>query len=362
MALQEYKCPNCGGPITFNPGMQEMVCPYCDSVINIEALGYMDESAEQTPEDQVAIWDYNGSVWRDDEQQGLAVYTCNSCSGEIVGDETLGAATCPFCGSPVVMTAKFSGALRPDLLIPFKLDKNYALSSLDKHYSKKKLLPAVFKENNHLEDIKGVYVPFWLYNADTDAHMEYRGTKVRKWSDSRYFYTETSHFQIIRAGSLGFNDVPADGSKKVDDVLMESIEPYNMIDSAAFNNAYLAGFYANKYDMDAKECSPRANERIKNSTASEFRKTVTGYVTVRPVVANIRINCGGVRYALLPVWLLGSTWEDKSYIFAMNGQTGKFVGDLPLDKAKRRRLYWTMFGIIAASLLAITQGYILFFI
>ncbi|MCL2628181.1 MAG: TFIIB-type zinc ribbon-containing protein [Oscillospiraceae bacterium] len=360
MALKEYKCPNCSGPISFNPGTQELTCPYCNSIINIEALNYMDEQTEQTPEEQAAIWDYDGNSWHEGEEHGLVVYTCNSCSGEIVGDETLGAATCPFCGSPVVMTAKFAGSLRPDLVIPFKLDKDYALSSLDKHYAKKRLLPDVFKENNHLEDVKGVYVPFWLYDADTDSHMEYRGTKVRTWSDRNYIYTETSHFQIIRGGALGFDAVPADGSEKVDDALMESIEPYNMGDWAGFNTAYLAGFYANKYDKDAKECSPRANERIKNTTTAEFRKTVVGYNSVRQVSSNVRINCGGVRYALFPVWLLGSTWEDKSFIFAMNGQTGKFVGDLPLDKAKRRRLYWTMFGIIAASLLAISQAYIAF--
>ena len=356
MSLLEYKCPNCGRSLSFDAEKQEMTCLYCKSVISVQALKEMDEVLTREPE-----WSYEGGSWREGEQQGLALYSCNSCGGEIVGDETLGATTCPFCGNPVVMTAKFSGALRPDLVIPFKLDKEYALASLDKHYMKKRLLPAVFKENRHLEDVKGVYVPFWLYNADTDAHMEYRGTKVRTWSDKNYIYTETSHFQILRAGTLGFNDVPADGSEKINDTLMESIEPYSMNDSAAFSNAYLAGFYANKYDLDAKQCSPRANERIRNTTASEFRKTVTGYNSVRPVNANIRINCGGVRYALLPVWLLGSTWEGQSYIFAMNGQTGKFVGDLPLDRAKRRRLYWMMFGIFAASLLAVSQVYIAFF-
>jgi hypothetical protein len=146
-----------------------------------------------------------------------------------------------------------------------------------------------------------------------------------------------------------------DGSKSIDDTLMESIEPFNMADSVDFQSAYLAGYYANKYDVDAAKGSPRANERIKNSTVTEFAKTIAGYTTVTPLSTNIRVQCGGVRYALLPVWLLGSTWEGRSFIFAMNGQTGKLVGDLPLDKAERRRQYWKMFAIIAASLLLITQ-------
>ena len=358
MALLEYKCPNCGGPINFNPGTQEMVCPYCGSVMDVEALRSMDEELANAQEDEAADWGYEGYGWREDELQGMVVYTCNSCSGEIIGDETLGAASCPFCGSPVVMTSRFSGALRPDLLIPFRLDKNAALASLERHYLKKKLLPNVFKTRNHIEEVKGVYVPFWLYNADANAHLEYRGTKVRSWSDSKYNYTETSHYRIVREGSLGFDNVPVDGSKSVDDTLMESVEPFDTAAAVDFQSAYLAGYYANKYDVDSNECAPRANERIKNSTITEFGKTVIGYTTVSPVSSNIRLSSGGVRYALLPVWMLGSTWEGQNFIFAMNGQTGKFVGDLPLDKAARRRHYWMMFGIIAGALLLITQGVI----
>jgi len=327
--------------------------------MDVEALRSIDEEIAQIPKEEAAKWDYAGNEWSEGEQQGMAVYTCNSCSGEIVGEETMGAATCPFCGSPVVMTAKFSGSLRPDLVIPFKLDKNVALDSLEKHYQKKKLLPKVFKERNHLEEVKGVYVPFWLYNADANAHLEYRGTRVRRWSDSRYNYTETSFFRIARGGTLGFDSVPVDGSKSVDDTLMESVEPFDYACAVDFHSAYLAGYYANKYDFDAAACSPRANERIRNTTVAEFAKTVIGYATVTPVSSNIRLNCGDIRYALLPVWLLGSTWEGKNYIFAMNGQTGKFVGDLPLDKKERRRRYWTMFGIIAGALLLLTQAFVL---
>ncbi|MCL2079444.1 MAG: hypothetical protein FWH17_06315 [Oscillospiraceae bacterium] len=360
MALQEYKCPNCSGPVSWNPGAQEIVCPYCASVINPEAISFMDDEPKQA-DDVGAAWDYDGSAWRDEEHPGMVVYSCNSCGGEVVGDETLGAAACPFCGSPVLISGVFTGALRPNLVIPFKLDKAFALQSLDKHYTGKKLLPTVFKSANHISETKGVYIPFWLYDADADAHIDYRGTKVRTWSDSRYVYTETSHYKIARGGSLGFLAVPADGSKKIDNTLMESLEPYNVGEAMEFNNAYLAGFYANKYDLDAKECSPRVNERIKSSTVSEFRKTVTGYTTVTQTGANIRVNCSRIHYALFPVWLLGSTWEGKSYMFAMNGQSGKFVGDLPLDKSKRWSYYWKMFGIIAASLLVLTQGYIAFF-
>ena len=356
MALQEYKCPNCGGAIQFDPGTQEMVCPFCDSKMNIDAVMTMDLSQEQ--ESESIDWGYEGNSWQDDEQQGMVVYSCQFCAGEIVGDETLGATSCPFCGNPVVMTSKFSGTLRPDIVIPFKLGKDVALKSLQKHYMKKILLPKVFKDKNHMDEVKGVYVPFWLFDADADAHIEYLATKVRRWSDSNYDYKETSTFQVIREGSIGFNQVPVDGSIAMDDALMESIEPFSMKEAVDFKTAYLAGYFANKYDVNAEESASRANERIKNSTESMFATTVKGYSSVKPQRSAINLINGGVHYALLPVWLLHTSWNGQNFVFAMNGQTGKFVGDLPLDKAARRKWFLIIFGITMAVTLTLFLLYV----
>ena len=351
--LLEYKCPNCGGAIRFDAGKQEMACPFCNSVIEMEALKAMEEEMSQSQISESVDWEYSGGEWREGEQQGMAVYSCNTCGGEIVGDETLGATSCPFCGTPVVMTSKFAGTLRPDMVIPFKLDKNAALTALQKHYLKKKLLPSVFKDRSHLDEVKGVYVPFWLFDADTDAHIEYKAIKVRRWSDKDYDYREDSVYHVVREGGIGFSQVPVDGSKAIDDTLMESIEPFAMKESVDFQSAYLAGYLANKYDVNADESTPRANERIKNSTASEFAKTVTGYNTVTPQRTNIKLKSGGVRYALLPVWLLSTRWKGQKFTFAMNGQTGKFVGDLPMDKGAFWRWFGVIFGISAAVIFAV---------
>jgi len=323
--------------------------------MDVEALRAMDAIMAQNLESEAVEWGYNGSGWGEGEQQGMAVYSCRSCSGEIVGAETLGATSCPFCGNPVVMASRFAGSLRPDLIIPFMLGKDAALTAMEKHYVRKKLLPKAFKDRNHLDEVKGVYVPFWLYDAIADAHIEYNAKKLRRWSDKHYDYVETSTFRIIREGGLGFSQVPVDGSRAIDDTLMESIEPYFTEQSVGFLSAYLAGYYANKYDVDSTQCSDRANERIKNSTVSEFANTVIGYDSVTPVSSNVRLKNGTVKYALFPVWMLGTSWQDQSFVFAMNGQTGKFVGDLPLDKAARRKWFMGIFGITAAALILISQ-------
>lgn len=347
--LQEYKCPSCGGAVEFDSATQKMKCPYCGTEFELEALQNYDAALQNDSQGNMQ-WDpYSGAEWQQGEADGLRTYSCKSCGGEIVGDETTGATSCPFCGNPVVMTGQFSGALKPDLIIPFKLDKKAAKAGLLKHISGKRLLPKVFKDQNHIEEIKGVYVPFWLFDTDADARIRYRATRVRTWSDSDYKYTETSYFSVHRGGRISFDNVPVDGSEKIADDLMESIEPFNVSEAKAFQPAYLAGYLADKYDVTVEQSVLRANERIKKSTEEAFAKTVTGYNSVIPENTNINLYGGRTKYALYPVWLLNTTWNGEKYTFAMNGQTGKFVGNLPVDKAAARKWFLSLSAICSVA-------------
>ncbi len=342
--LQEYKCPCCGGAIAFDSTLQKMKCPYCDTEFEMETLRSYDDGL-QNAHDEMRWETAAGEQWKDGETDGLHSYICNSCGGEIVGDENTAATSCPFCGNPVVMIGQLSGALRPNVVIPFKLDKKAAKEGLLKHLSGKRLVPKVFKNENHIDEIKGVYVPFWLFDTDADAQVRYRTTRLRVWSDSNYDYTETSHFLVRRGGSIGFEHVPVDGSTKMADDLMESIEPYDFSEAVDFQTAYLAGFFADKYDVTAEQSIERANERVKRSAEEAFASTVQGYDTVTTESSHIQLSNGRAKYALYPVWLLTTTWNGNKYTFAMNGQTGKFVGDLPVDKSAAAK--WTL-GLSAA--------------
>lgn len=332
-AIQEYKCPCCGGAIVFDSNIQKMKCPYCDTEFEMETLKGYDSELQNDKADDMQ-WESNaGTEWQEGETDGLRTYICKSCGGEIVGDENTAATECPFCGNPVVMSGQFSGALKPDIVIPFKLDKKAAKAGLTKHLSGKRLLPKIFKDQNHIDEVKGLYVPFWLFDTDVSAQVRYRATKVRSWSDSNYNYTETQHYSVHRGGNIGFANVPVDGSTKMADDLMESIEPYDISDAVDFQTAYLSGYLADKYDVNADQSVQRANERVKKSTEEAFAQTVKNYTTVVAENSNIRLSGGKVKYALYPVWILNTTWKDEKFTFAMNGQTGKFVGNLPVDKA-----------------------------
>ncbi len=346
--LFEYECPCCAGKIEFDSASQQMKCPYCDSTFELETLQSYDAAMKDAEQTDTELELNPGGEWAEGETDNMLVYVCNSCGGEIVADKTTGATHCPYCDSPVVVSGTFSGDLKPDYVIPFKLDKEAAMAALKKHLDDKFLLPDAFKNENHIAEIKSVYVPFWMFDAKARGNIVYKATRVRRWEDSNYRYTETKHYSVIRAGDIGFENVPVDGSSKMPDDLMESIEPYNFKEAQPFNAAYLSGYMADKYDVDAEQSVDRANVRVKQSMRDELRRTVTGYDTVTQQKENISLVNGTARYVLCPVWVLNTEWNNEKYLFAMNGQTGKFVGNLPIDMSKFWKWTFIYSGIFGA--------------
>lgn len=337
--LLQQKCPNCGGSVSFDSGSQKLKCPYCDSEFDVEAIaGQRTEDGGAGAVDNIS-WESDTSEWTTDETTGMRVYMCNSCSGEVVADETTGATSCPYCGSPVVMKGQFDGALRPHLVIPFKLDKEAAKKAFKKHISGKKFVARAFKDDNKIDEIKGVYVPHWLFSCQAEGQVSFMAEKTtRRWSDSNNNYTEITEYDCYRSGNMIFDNVPVDGSTKMPDDLMESLEPFNISDAVPFNVGYLSGYLADKFDVDATSSMPRANERIRQSLAETLKKTVEGYDSVTTIQSNMTVLGGDYKYALYPVWLLTIKHKDKDHVFAMNGQTGKFVGNIPTDTKKVKTL------------------------
>ena len=355
-AEPELTCPACKTPLNSEGISGEATCPGCGAEFQMEDLrAYAAQMAEKREDNM--NWDTAaGSTWQEGETDGLRIYGCKQCGGEIVADETTGATHCPYCGNPVVLTGHFTGLLKPDLVIPFKVDKKAAIAVLQNHYKGKRLLPKVFKDQNHIEEVKGLYVPVWLFDADANANVEYDATRVHRWSDSDYEYTETRHYAVIRGGGIGFENVPVDGSSKMDDTLMESIEPFDISGAVPFKTAYLPGYMADKYDVDAEASIDRANERIKKSTEDAFWNTVQGYDTVMPVESNINLRGGRARYALYPVWILNTNWAGQKFTFAVNGQTGKTAGDLPMDKGAFWKYLLGVTAAVTAVAFAISYG------
>ncbi|WP_034444749.1 hypothetical protein [Butyrivibrio sp. AE2032] len=348
MALHEYECPACGGAMEFNPQSQKLKCPFCDSEFDVK--DYVANHNSNGPAQSAENYNTQST---DKDDNPMFIYSCGSCGGEILATESLGSMKCPFCSNNVVVKEKFTGKFTPDYIIPFTKTKEDAMKAYSGYIKSKKLLPKVFAEQNHIDEIKGIYVPFWLFCATENYSASFEGTKIRTWHDSNYNYTETSFYNIERAGSEKFEHVPEDGSKEMPDDLMESIEPFDRSAMVPFNMGYLAGFLANKYNVTAEEDKSKALDRMKNTATANFRNTVVGYNSLRTLSESCTSSGESSKYALYPVYVLNTSWEGKNYLFAMNGQTGKFVGNLPASMKRAAKYYFPIAGVVAAIAFAI---------
>jgi len=346
----EHKCPCCGGSVIFDAASQKVKCPYCDSEFDVSEMMKNEGDLTEVSDDLATD---GGEEWSEQELYGLSEYQCQSCGGDIYSDATTSATLCPYCGNAVVLKGRLSGVLKPDKVIPFKMTKEQALKGLEEHCGGKRFVPKKFIQNNRLEEIKGLYVPFWVYDAELDASVEYEGVDVRTWTSGNTEYTERKYYHVVRAGDIAFDHVPADGSSKMPDDLMESIEPFDYNQAQDFTTGYLSGYVADKYDVDQERVRPRVRKRMQEGAADAFKSTVHyDEIYVKGIESEAKKST--VNYVLYPVWLMNTEWEDKKFIFAMNGQTGKMVGNLPTDMIK---LGGVAISIFVALTALITLGY-----
>lgn len=132
---------------------------------------------------------------------------------------------------------------------------------------------------------------------------------------------------------------------------MDSIEPYDYSELRPFSTAYLPGFLADKFDVTVEQSRERADKRCENTLAAALQDSVKGYDSCLPKGGSISLKRGKVHYALMPVWMLNTRWNGKDFLFAMNGQTGRLVGELPVSRGR----FWALFAAIAVPLSVVSS-------
>lgn len=318
-----YKCPNCGGAMEFDADSQMLKCQFCDTTLPIdsELESQVEASTESEKEPEPEYDDYHG-------------YKCPSCGAEIVTDDNTTATFCSFCGNPTMMEDRMSGVRRPSRLIPFVLDKQAAIANF-KEWTKKGLLtPSEFRKKATIEKLTGMYVPFWLYDYDADVSMTARATRTRHERRGNKEIIYTDHFLVNRRVFVSYDKLPADASEKMDDDLMDTLEPFEYDKLKDFNMGYMSGYYAEKYDYTSQDMKERIEKRVKEYGDDAARSTILGYETVMPIATNYRLKCSNTEYVMMPVWMLNYKWKGERQTVAINGETGKRAGKLPSSGAR----------------------------
>ena len=325
--LLHYKCPSCGGNMGFDVDTGALLCPNCGCEENIETYdeGYIEQ-----------IFDQDEAV----------EYRCDNCGGTVLTDQDTAATSCSFCGAGVVMGDRVTGKLAPAQVIPFSIGKEEAQATFKKWSKSGRFTPKSFALDNRIENITGMYVPYFIYDLHAKVNLDGIGTRVSSYRRGDYVYTETKYYRVVRDFDLFYNKVPVDASEKMQDDIMDKVEPFHYADLKVFKTPYLAGYLAEKYSHDAKALFGRIQSKVYPYANGYLQNTLRGYATITDRNENIETKEKKNKYVLFPIWLVSYDYEHEKHTIVMNGQTGKIVGKLPLSFSKMA--IWTA-GITAAS-------------
>lgn len=314
-----FKCKNCGGNTLYSPVKKTMCCPNCDGLDSEEKIAspQMDQ--------------------------------CVNCGAPIEIKEHTSATKCPNCGNYIILEERVEGQYRPDNIIPFKISKDEAEDLLRKEFAGRVFTPSGFLSSASLDKMEGTYVPFFLYDYDTDIDYHATGTKVRTWTSGGYEYTETSYYNVTRQLDADFNKVPVDASDVMDDALMDLLEPFDYGQIINYEDKYMSGFMAEKYNHPSDELAERAVKKVKRDSEVLLNNTLSGYATLTGVSKQIKANRKSHKYAMLPVWEYTFNYLGTDYKFQVNGQTGKVLGKTPVAKGKVVAFGITWFGLVALA-------------
>ena len=366
MVLQ-YKCPSCGADMVFKSETGLLTCESCGFTQQIENMKKPDlhQTGEPDP-NEIPASDY--SDYRDEtsyntfEDGQTKQYECTNCGAVLLTNDDTSATICSFCGAAMVLGDRLSGSLAPNKIIPFTISKEQAQEAFKKWCKKGLLTPSGFMTADRIKNISGMYVPFWLYDLNGRGEASATCTKVRKYTRGNYEYTETSYYDVYRKVDLNYSRIPADASEKMDDEMMDKLEPFHYSDLKEFNTPYLAGFTAEKYNYTDKDMFPRLEQRATNYVSSYIEGTMAGYTTTRYNHKWIDIRQRNADYTLMPVWMICYDYQHAEHNFYMNGQTGKIVGTPPLSKGKIFLWFFVIFlisfGILKTIGLLLGGGWI----
>lgn len=349
MSTLTYKCPSCAAPLIYSGTQEEMTCHSCGNSFPAEAVRRVAEieQADAQAGARASGWDMQENEYRSDEVQQTKSYSCSSCGAELVTELSTVATNCAFCGSPSIIPAQFAPGTRPDIIIPFKVSKQEAESKFVDYFKKRKMIPNLFlKSRNRIEEIRQLYVPYWLFSCRADGRMSFDATRVSSYISGKYQVTTTQHYLVRREGSMDYVDLPIDSNSKVDNAISETLEPFHTSQAIPFSPETLSGAMANRADVTPQDCKQRADVRIHATTEAAFRASVRGYNSVRMRSGQVLVDQGKVRAALFPIWFITTKKEGQLYTFAINGQTGELTCNIPYSKSKF--LGW-MLGVAAAA-------------
>lgn len=341
------KCNFCGGALKYDAELQMMVCEYCLGMFPVEET---DEEKELTKkaDDDLKIGNHSkiDDPSRTDDFIECEIYTCKSCGAELVINDVEASTYCAYCGQPTIVFDRIAKRRRPKYIIPFSITKNYAIANIREKFIQGKFVPDEIKYFNP-DLLRGIYVPFWLYDICYKDKQLIQGQYTEKGSN------DSSTMICFREAVATYKNIPVDASDRLSNESSERLEPFYDRDMMDFKVEYLSGFYADLMDSKTDQLKTIALSRVKEMFWEQMQKNVA-LKQCTLLKSSPKYAIEKEEYALFPVWFMIFHEGDREYTILVNGQTGKVVGALPPSRPKTLKT-----AIIMGILLSVLGAFIL---
>ena len=339
-----YKCPSCGANLKYDAANNGLKCEYCDFELNM--------SGEKSSVENDFLSIENHEKWGNVIQTA----TCKNCGAKNVIEKSTLSLNCPFCNSPMLISCDEFEGLKPDRVIPFKIDMENANNNYQLWLKKKLYAPTKLKKEIPYPINSSLYIPTWTF--DSDSFSSYKGRLGKHYTTTvgsgknRRTVTKTRWYRISGVHRKTIDDILICAGKKIKQNELDKLAPFDTNNSYVFDNRYLAGHSAEHYEVSVKDGWKEAQNILKNQIKNEilrkYNYDVVDYLDFVPVYTNIKY-----KYVILPIWVSNFNYKNKKYYYLVNGETGKISGNYPLSIWK---ILFTVFICLALFI-----GLILFF-
>lgn len=253
------------------------------------------------------------------------IYTCTACGAELALTDTEITAFCSYCGQPSIVFDRMDKTEMPDSIIPFVITKEEALKKVQHRLNKGFLIPNKVKKFE-VERLRGIYIPYWLFDADYEDSMVIKANVKtgRAATITRYYRVN---------GKCNLFYYPVDASKNLNDKSSRKLEPYDYSGLRPFNIAYMSGFYSDRFDMSADTMMLTAMYRAQDQLCELASSDIPG--EAKEIMESAPMfHVKKKYYIMLPAWFMTFRYEGKPYTIMVNGQNGKVVGAVPFSEKK----------------------------
>ena len=303
---EHLKCEACGGNMVFDPEKQMLFCEHCGSTQII------DQKSRALELNIQSAFSSDSQV----ETEEKIVFTCDNCGAKVVLDDTETALNCPFCGTGHVQKSEALKGIKPNAILPFKFDIKKAMEIIKAWAKKKTFAPNAFKKNMKTENVRGVYTPCFTFDSQTISTYEGKigKTHTRTVGSGKNRRVETYVVWRHISGTYyhNFDDVMVAGGQKVDQAKMDKLSPYSTNDSVEYDESYMLGFMAYRYDREVEEmwgtAKGRMDRSLRNMILGQYSYDRVAYLNVSTQHTNVTY-----KYLMLPVYVGNFNYKKKLY-------------------------------------------------